>query len=185
MKIQLPTTHFALIMACLCLIVSNYQAACALFPEDFAWGASTSAYQIEGAWNISGKGLSWCDWWNLYADLPENQTGNVAVDFYHRFHEDINLMKKIGLRNFRMSISWSRILPNGTTDYVNSEGVDFYNSVFDALKEAGIEPWVTFYHGDLPQALNWPNATGSWLNPEMPEIFAAYAEFCFKTLVTE
>ena len=180
MKLQPRASHYALIMACLCLIVSNYQAACAQFPEDFAWGASTSAYQIEGAWNISGKGLSWCDWWNLYADLPENQTGNVAVDFYHRFREDINLMKKIGLKNFRMSISWARILPNGTTDYVNPEGVEFYNNVFDALKEAGIEPWVTLYHGDLPQALNWPNATGSWLNPEMPKIFAAYAEFCFK-----
>jgi len=163
------------------LIIGGQAVMGAKFPANFTWGASTAAYQIEGAWNVSGRGLDWNSWKALHDKTPLNETAFIAVDFYDRFQEDIDLMKKVGLKNFRMSISWTRVLPNGTLDYVNQEGVDFYNKVFDALHAAGIEPWVTIFHNDYPQALNYPNATGAWLNPKAADIFNDYAEFCFKT----
>jgi len=148
----------------------------------FVWGTATAAYQIEGAWNIDGKGLNI---WDIYTQYPnityQNQTGQVADDFYHRYQEDINTMVKLKIKHFRMSLAWSRILPKGTVDSPNPLGVDFYNRVFDALHAAGITPWVTLYHWDLPAALNDKTSTGGWLNPDIVNKFNDYADFCFKT----
>jgi hypothetical protein len=108
----------------LVLSFASISVNAAPFPTDFIWGASTSAYQIEGAWNICGKGESWTDWWNnYYLNLTINETGDIADDFYFRFAEDVTLMKEIGLKNFRMSISWTRVLPNGTINNPNPQGI--------------------------------------------------------------
>ena len=155
---------------------------CTTFPEDFAWGVSTAAYQVEGAWNVSDKGLSI---WDVFSHIPgriqNNDTGDVADDFYHKYPEDIKMMQAMGIKNFRLSFSWARILPNGTTDRPSADGIAFYNNVLTALLEAGIEPYVTLYHWDLPQALNDKTVTGGWLNPNIPNKFNEYADFCFKT----
>mmetsp|Transcript_37799 Transcript_37799/g.33837 ORF Transcript_37799/g.33837 Transcript_37799/m.33837 type:complete len:166 (-) Transcript_37799:127-624(-) len=126
------------------------------FPSDFQWGASTAAYQVEGAWNISGKGPNIWDYLTtVKPDLVKNNdSGRVADDFYHHYPDDIERMKTLGIQNFRMSIAWSRVLPNGTSDQPNQAGVDYYNDIFSRLIDAGITPWVTLYHWDLPQALN-------------------------------
>jgi beta-glucosidase len=149
---------------------------------DFVWGTATAAYQIEGAWNIDGKGLNI---WDVYTSYPgvvyHNQTGQIADDFYHHFQEDIATMAKLKIKHFRMSIAWSRVLPNGTIDFVNQKGVDFYNNVFNLLLANGIQPWVTLYHWDLPAALNDKTETGGWLNPDIVNKFNDYADFCFKT----
>jgi len=149
---------------------------------EFAWGTATAAYQIEGAWNIDGKGLNI---WDVYTSYPgliyQNQTGQVADDFYHKFQDDIDMMAKLKIKHFRMSIAWSRVLPNGTVDNVNQQGVDFYNKVFNALLAKGIQPWVTLYHWDLPAALSNKSETGGWLNPDIVNKFNDYADFCFKT----
>ena len=152
------------------------------FPRDFAWGAATASYQIEGAWNEGGKGRSiWDDFVEIPGVINNGDDGKVADDFYHRYQEDIDMMKGMGLKHYRFSIAWPRVLPDGTIENVNNEGVDFYNRVLDSLIAADIEPWVTLYHWDLPSALHNNTATGGWLNPEIPEIFNSYADFCFKT----
>ncbi|WP_299028708.1 GH1 family beta-glucosidase [uncultured Thermanaerothrix sp.] len=143
------------------------------FPPDFLWGAATSAYQIEGAWNEDGKGLSI---WDTFAHQPgniwQNQNGDIACDHYHRWQEDINVMKAMGLKAYRFSIAWSRIFPEGT-GRVNFKGLDFYQRLIDGLLRAGIEPFVTLYHWDLPQALQ---DRGGWPNRETSEAFVNYAD---------
>jgi beta-glucosidase/6-phospho-beta-glucosidase/beta-galactosidase len=149
--------------------------------KSFVWGVSQTAYQTEGAWNADGKGLSiWDTFTQNQGMIYNNQNAQVGTDFYHRYKEDIQIMKKLGVKNFQMSISWSRILPQGTLDSVNQKGVEFYNNVFAALKEAGIEPWVTLFHWDLPAALNDRTSNGGWLNKDIVRKFNDYAEFCFK-----
>lgn len=147
------------------------------FPKDFIWGAATASYQIEGAHDADGRSPSV---WDTFASRPgkiwEGHHGKVACDHYNRWQEDIGLMKEIGLKAYRCSLSWSRIIPEGT-GAVNQKGVDFYKRLFDGLLEAGITPWVTLYHWDLPQALY---TKGSWLNPDSPKWFEAYAEVCAK-----
>ena len=147
------------------------------FPDHFTWGGATSAYQIEGAWNAGGKGPSI---WDVFCMIPgkihNGDTGNVACDHYHRIEEDIALMKQIGLKAYRFSISWPRILPAGRGE-VNEEGIDFYNKLIDQLLDAGIEPWVTLYHWDLPAALEFE--IGGWLGEEISDVFANYADVCF------
>ena len=173
---------FSRILVVTFLLLATQQVLGAPFPANFTWGASTAAYQIEGAWNISDKGKSWWDWYNNdVMNFPLNRSGNVADDFYHRFNDDIALMKKIGLKNFRMSIAWPRVLPNATVNQPSQTGIDFYNAVFDALNAAGIEPWVTLYHCDMPQALITTDNTSGWLNPNISNLFADYADFCFRT----
>lgn len=142
------------------------------FPAGFVWGAASSAYQIEGAHDADGKGPSV---WDALSRRPggifSGHTGDVACDHYHRFRDDVALMKRIGLRAYRFSVSWPRVMPEGT-GRVNDPGLAFYDRLVDALLEAGIEPWVTLFHWDYPQELF---CRGGWLNRESPDWFADYA----------
>jgi beta-glucosidase len=142
------------------------------FSDDFLWGTATSAYQIEGAWNEGGKGESI---WDRFAHTPgrikDGSTGDIACDHYHLFTEDIALMRDLGLRAYRFSISWPRIFPLGK-GAVNQQGLDFYSRLTDCLLEAGIEPLVTLYHWDLPQALE---DVGGWANRDIAHWFGEYA----------
>ncbi|MBK6932294.1 MAG: beta-glucosidase [Saprospirales bacterium] len=147
------------------------------FPEHFIWGGATSAYQIEGAWNTGGKGPSI---WDVFCMIPgkvhNGDTGDVACDHYHRLAEDVALMQQIGLKAYRFSISWPRILPAGR-GAVSPQGIAFYNELIDRLLGAGIEPWVTLYHWDLPAALEFE--LGGWLGDAISDTFADYASVCF------
>ena len=123
------------------------------FPEDFLWGAATAAYQVEGAYQQDGKGLSI---WDIYSHLPgttyQGTNGDQAVDHYHRYQEDIRLMAEMGLKSYRFSISWPRIYPAGS-GAVNQQGIQFYSDLINELLKYGIVPVATLYHWDLPQAL--------------------------------
>ncbi len=142
------------------------------FPPDFVWGAATAAYQIEGAYNEDGKGESI---WDRFAHTPgkikNDETGDVACDHYHRRQADVQLMRDMGLQAYRFSIAWPRILPAGR-GRVNQAGLDFYSRLVDGLLEAGITPFVTLYHWDLPQALQ---DRGGWANRDTAQYFADYA----------
>ncbi len=146
------------------------------FPKDFLWGVATAAYQIEGAAREDGKGEST---WDTFCRKPGairfSQTGDIACDHYHRYREDVALMRQLGIRAYRFSIAWTRILPEGT-GRVNPKGVAFYSDLIDALLEAGIEPMVTLFHWDYPQALQ---DKGGWLNPDSPQWFEEYAQTVF------
>ncbi|WP_457944687.1 GH1 family beta-glucosidase [Caproiciproducens sp. LBM24188] len=143
------------------------------FKKDFIWGAATASYQIEGAYQEDGKGLSV---WDTFCRVPgavfQGQTGDVACDHYHRFREDIALMKKIGIKAYRFSISWPRILPDGT-GRENVQGLKFYDALVDELLANGIEPYVTLFHWDYPLALYH---RGGWMNPDSPLWFEEYTE---------
>ena len=144
-----------------------------MFPKEFAWGAATASYQIEGAWNEDGKGLSiWDEFSHTPGKVKNNDTGDTACDHYHRFREDMALMKQLGLKAYRFSVSWPRILPEGT-GAVNPKGLRFYSELVDALLEAGIEPYCTLYHWDLPLSLM---EKGGWSNPESARWFADYTQ---------
>ncbi len=120
------------------------------FPDNFTWGAATAAYQIEGAWDADGKGESiWDHFSHTPGKIEDGSTGDVACDHYHRFGEDIGLMRHLGLRAYRFSIAWARVLPAGRGK-INPLGLDFYDRLVDALQEADIEPFLTLYHWDLP-----------------------------------
>lgn len=149
------------------------------FPEGFLWGAATAAYQIEGSPLADGAGPSI---WHRFAHTPGRMancdTGDIACDHYRRSIEDVALMRDLGLNAYRFSISWSRILPEGTGP-VNQKGLDFYRRLVEALREAGIAPSATLYHWDLPAALD---DRGGWLNRDSAAWFGDYAEICFKAL---
>jgi len=144
-----------------------------MFKDDFLWGASTASYQIEGGWDADGKGLSV---WDLLSRRPgaviHNDTGNVACDHYNRYASDVDLMKEIGLNCYRFSLSWPRIMPEGTGK-VNAAGLDYYDRLTDKLVEAGIRPFATLFHWDFPYELY---CKGGWLNPDSPKWFADYAQ---------
>jgi beta-glucosidase len=144
----------------------------ARFPPAFVWGAATAAYQIEGAWNEDGKGESI---WDVFSHAPGNvldgETGDVACDHYHRLAADIALMAELGLKAYRFSVSWPRILPDGV-GRVESRGLDFYDRLVDGLLAHEIRPFLTLYHWDLPQALQ---DRGGWAADEAPQWFAEYA----------
>lgn len=145
------------------------------FSDDFVWGVSTAAYQIEGAHNVNGKGLSiWDRFTSLRGKILNNHNGNIACDFYHRYEEDLKLMHSMNIRNFRFSISWSRIFPLGTGT-PNKDGIDFYNRVIDLCVELDIQPWITLYHWDLPFELE---KRGGWTNREIIHWFGEYVSFC-------
>lgn len=144
---------------------------------DFVWGTATSCYQIEGGWNEGGRGLSiWDEFCRRPGTIKKGQTGDIASDHYHHWREDVALMKKLGINAYRFSVSWPRIFPDGTGT-PNEEGIRFYNDLIDALLEAGIQPWVTLYHWDLPLALQ--EAYDGWLSPQITDDFTAYADCCF------
>lgn len=143
------------------------------FPNDFLWGASTSAYQVEGAWNEEGKGPSVID---IHMHRPEGVTDfTVASDHYHRYEEDVTLFAELGLKAYRFSIAWTRIIPDGDGE-INPAGVAFYSRLIDALIARGIEPIVTLYHFDLPAALD---ARGGWSDRATINAFERYAGVLF------
>jgi beta-glucosidase len=131
------------------------------FPEGFLWGAATAAYQIEGAWDEDGKGPSV---WDTFSHTPgrvtNGDTGDVACDHYHRWRDDLVLMRELGLTAYRFSVSWPRVLPEGD-GAVNGRGLDLYDRLVDGLLTAGIRPCVTLFHWDLPQSLQERGGWGS------------------------
>ncbi len=142
------------------------------FPSDFLWGAATAPYQIEGAWNEDGKGPSNWDWRAHNTDkIKGGATGDVAVDLYHRWREDVGLMQQLGLNAYRFGIAWARVQPDGRGAW-NDKGLAFYDRLIDALCAAGIAPLVTLCHYDIPQALV---EKGGWINRDTTERFADYA----------
>jgi beta-glucosidase len=149
------------------------------FPKNFFWGAATAAYQIEGAWQEEGKGESI---WDRFAHTPgkikNGDTGDIACDSYHRWREDIALLQAMNLNSYRFSISWPRIQPTGSGPS-NSRGIDYYGRVIEALLEAGIRPFVTLYHWDLPQALE---DAGGWPNRYTASRFADYVDIVARSL---
>jgi beta-glucosidase len=149
------------------------------FPKDFLWGAATSAYQVEGAWNVDGRGESI---WDRYAHTPGKiklgTNGDVACDSYHRYAEDIALAKRLGMKTLRYSIAWPRVQPTGSGP-ANAKGLDFYKRFTDALLEAGIRPFPTLYHWDLPQALE---DKGGWPNRDTAARLADYAQIVVAAL---
>lgn len=141
-------------------------------PEGFLWGVSTSSYQIEGAAKEDGRGPSiWDTYSRQKGRVANNDTGEVACDHYHRYGEDIALMRDLGLDAYRFSVAWPRVLPLGR-GAVNEKGLDFYDRLIDGVLEAGIEPWLCLYHWDLPQALD---DLGGWTSRDMAGWFADYA----------
>ncbi|CCU78324.1 Beta-glucosidase [Halanaerobium saccharolyticum subsp. saccharolyticum DSM 6643] len=149
------------------------------FPEDFEWGAATASYQIEGAANEDGKGESiWDRFSHQKGNITNNDTGDVACDHYHRYQEDIELMRKIGLDSYRFSISWPRIIPAGSGK-INQKGIDFYKRLVNELLKTGIKPAATLYHWDLPQKLQ---DKGGWENRDTAKYFNEYAQLMYKEL---
>ncbi|MFD2673026.1 GH1 family beta-glucosidase [Marinicrinis sediminis] len=148
-----------------------------IFPEHFQWGTATASYQIEGAWNADGRGLSI---WDVFSHTPgkvkNGDTGDVACDSYHRIDEDVALLQKLGVKVYRFSVAWPRIYPEGTGT-LNKPGLDYYHRLVDALLAADIEPFCTLYHWDLPQALQ---EKGGWDNRETIDHFVHYAETLFQ-----
>lgn len=149
------------------------------FPDGFLWGAATSAYQIEGAWNADGKGESI---WDRFAHTPgairDGDTGDVACDSYHRYPEDVALLQEMNLGSYRFSISWTRIQPDGR-GAPNAKGLDYYRRLVDALLDAGVRPFPTLYHWDLPQALE---RDGGWTERDTAGRFTDYAEIVASAL---
>lgn len=148
----------------------------AKFPKDFLWGASTSAYQVEGAYNEDGKGLSVQDTKTIVS--KETTDFKVASDHYHRYKEDIKLFAEMGFKAYRFSIAWTRIIPDGIGE-VNEKGIQFYSDLIDECHKYDIEPIVTMYHFDLPAKLN---EDGGWSNPKTSEAFVEYAKVLFERL---
>lgn len=153
------------------------------FSKDFVWGAAAASYQIEGAAFEEGKGKSvWDTFTRLdetgFSPIKNGDNGDVACDHYHRFKEDVSLMKEIGLKAYRLSLSWPRILPEGTGT-INEKGLQFYSDLIDELLSAGIEPYVTLFHWDLPQAIY---DRGGWLNRDIADWFGDYVKIVVERL---
>ena len=147
------------------------------FPNEFLWGAAAAAYQIEGAADTDGRGRSV---WDDYCDRPgavnNGDTGAVACDHYHRYEEDVDIMRDLELQAYRLSIAWPRVLPTGE-GVVNEAGIDFYDRLIDKLLGAGIDPWITLFHWDQPSALF---QKGGWLARDSAHWFADYATLLAK-----
>ncbi len=143
------------------------------FVSDFVWGTATASYQVEGAHLQDGKGLSI---WDMVVQkggfVLNGDTGDIACDHYNRYREDIAMMKEIGVKGYRFSLSWPRIMPDGVGK-INAKGLDFYDNLVDALLENGIEPYITLFHWDYPLALF---QQGGWLSPDSPKWFAEYTK---------
>jgi beta-glucosidase len=149
------------------------------FPEGFLWGTATASYQIEGAVDEDGRGASI---WDTFSHTPgkvhHGDTGDIACDHYHRLDEDLDLMSELGLRAYRFSVAWPRIQPDGSGN-VNQKGIDFYRRLVEGLRSRSIEPMLTLYHWDLPQALE---DRGGWTNRETSERFAEYSSIVYEAL---
>lgn len=149
-----------------------------LFGSDFAWGTATASFQIEGGWNADGKGESvWDRFSHTRGKIKTGENADRTCDFYNRYPADLRLLKSLNFGNFRFSLSWPRILPQGSGE-VNSLGIDFYNRVIDACLELNIEPWITLYHWDLPQQLE---EKGGWTNRDIIARFGDYCDLCSKS----
>ena len=147
------------------------------FGNDFTWGVATAAYQVEGSHDSHSKGKSiWDVFVKQKGKIFQNQNGDVACDFYNRYAKDISLMADLNINNYRFSIAWSRIFPEGT-GHINHQGIDFYNRVIDFCLELNITPWVTLYHWDLPYALQ---KKGGWVNRDIVHWFEDYVACCIK-----
>ena len=148
------------------------------FPSDFLWGSASAAYQIEGGYLEDGKGMSN---WDAFVRIPgktfKSTTGDIAVDHYHRYKEDIALMAQMGLKTYRFSVAWARIYPNGNGE-LNKKGVEFYNNLIDECLKYNIEPMVTIFHWDLPQSL--VDEYGGWENRNIVDDYVNYAKTLFK-----
>ena len=148
-----------------------------LFGKDFKWGVSTAAFQIEGACDADGKGISiWDTFTTKKEKILNGDKADKACEFYNNYQTDIDLVKQLNIPNFRFSISWTRVLPNGTGK-VNQAGIDYYNRVIDYCIAGGVEPWVTIYHWDLPQVLE---DNGGWTNREVINWFTEFVTVCAK-----
>ena len=146
------------------------------FPDRFRWGVATSAYQIEGGRHLGGKGESI---WDRFADTGHMaDSGDVACDHFHRWREDVGLMADLGVNAYRFSTAWTRVIPDGSGE-ISEAGVEFYSGLVDELLRHGIEPWLTLYHWDLPQALQ---DHGGWLNRDTVEAFVRYADVLSQAL---
>eukprot|EP00850_Spirogloea_muscicola_P015495 SM000119S25638 [mRNA] locus=s119:167818:171611:+ [translate_table: standard] len=156
-----------------------YEVKRSMFPKDFLFGSATSAYQVEGAVQEGGRGQSI---WDVFSHMPgrthNDDTGDVAVDQYHRYEEDIQLLVDMGMTAYRFSISWPRIFPTGRGP-ASIHGLAYYNRLIDTLVANGLTPFATLYHWDLPQRLH--EQFGGWLSDEIVPVFQAYAEVCFDT----
>lgn len=147
------------------------------FPENFIWGAASAAYQTEGAWNEDGKGPSiWDDFSQTPGKVRFNQNGNISCDSYHKYPEDVAKLSEMGLKAYRFSISWPRVLPEGEGK-INQKGLDFYDALVDLLLERSITPYVTLFHWDLPLALH---KKGGWLLRDTAHAFAEYSSIIAK-----
>lgn len=148
------------------------------YPKGFLFGTATCAYQIEGAWNEDGKGENI---WDRYVhsgthSIKNDDTADVAIDHYHRYNEDFDILQKLNTNAYRFSISWARILPDGSGK-INQKGIDFYNKIIDAMLKRGMQPAATLFHWDLPA---WLQEKGGWANRDIVEYFLAYAKICFE-----
>ncbi|ENN74637.1 myrosinase 1 [Dendroctonus ponderosae] len=172
----MSTMFHWIVLAVLTVEASSKCTKC--FPDGFLWGAATSAYQVEGAWNTSGKGENIWDWFtHTYPEkIANGSNGDVAADSYHKYEEDVDLIKNLGANFYRFSLSWSRILPNGTVDQINQDGVDYYLALLKLLKANNLEPVVTIYHWDLPLPLQ---ELGGWANTAISDYYADYATLCY------
>jgi len=147
------------------------------FGKDFKWGVSTSACQIEGGYLTDGKGMSiWDSFSRKKNKIFKNHRPDTACNFYHNYGYDIWLLKQLNIPNFRLSVSWPRILPNGTGT-INHKGLDFYKRVIDYCLHLNIEPWLTLYHWDLPQKLE---EKGGWTNRNIIDWFLEFTAICVK-----
>lgn len=147
-----------------------------VFPKKFLWGASSSAFQIEGAWDEDNKGMTVADY-NSFKKSDIQADTKIAADFYHNYEKDIELMKELGMKTYRFSVSWARIIPDGEGE-INPKGIEFYNKIIDKLIECGIEPFVTLYHFDLPFAL--VEKYNGWESRETVYAFERFAKVCFE-----
>uniref|UniRef100_A0A3B5MDP0 Lactase n=1 Tax=Xiphophorus couchianus TaxID=32473 RepID=A0A3B5MDP0_9TELE len=150
------------------------------FPQGFLWSSATAAYQIEGGWRADGKSLSI---WDKFAHTPlkifNSDNGDIACDSYNKIDEDIAILKQLGVNHYRFSISWTRVLPDGTTNHINEVGFRYYDRLVNALLAANIQPHITLYHWDLPQALQ---NVGGWENDTIVQRFRDYADVMFSRL---
>nr|MBP7177121.1 family 1 glycosylhydrolase [Thermoclostridium sp.] len=149
------------------------------FPENFIWGSATASYQIEGGANEDGRGESiWDRFCRNPGNIEDGSSGDIACDHYHRFEQDVELMKYLGLKSYRLSIAWPRLFPDGMGK-PNEKGMDFYKKLITLLVKNGIKPAVTLYHWDLPQKLQ---DIGGWANRRVTDFFEQYARYVFNEL---